>query len=80
VGATAARRTTPGTVPGRPLSGGRHARAGATPTAGRRLDGDVRLSTAVLAFGLLVFALPVPGTFLLGGAVLLLGVALRAFG
>jgi len=40
----------------------------------------VRLSTAVLAFGLLVFALPVPGTFLLGGAVLLLGVALRAFG
>jgi len=39
----------------------------------------MRPSTAVLLFGLLVFVLPVPGTFVLGGLLLLAGVALRQF-
>jgi hypothetical protein len=40
----------------------------------------VRPSTILLAFGLLVFALPVPGTFVLGALVLATGAVVRLFG
>jgi len=40
----------------------------------------VRPSTILLAFGLLVFALPVPGTFVLGALVLATGALVRLFG
>jgi hypothetical protein len=40
----------------------------------------VRTSTLVLAFGVLLFALPLPGTFIGGGLVLLAGGIARLFG
>jgi hypothetical protein len=40
----------------------------------------VRASTILLALGLLVFALPVPGTFVLGALVLSGGAVLRLLG
>ncbi|WP_281377729.1 hypothetical protein [Halosimplex pelagicum] len=39
----------------------------------------MRLSTKILAVGALVFVLPVPGTFILGGLILLAGAAARVF-
>ncbi|WP_277815037.1 hypothetical protein [Haloarcula salina] len=39
----------------------------------------MRLSTAVLLIGAVLFALPVPGTFIAGGLVLLLGGLARWF-
>jgi hypothetical protein len=38
---------------------------------------DVRLSTIVIALGLLVFVLPVPGTFVGGALLVLAGVVAR---
>jgi hypothetical protein len=40
----------------------------------------VRASTVVLALGVLLFALPVPGTFVGGGLVLLVGGLARWLG
>ena len=40
----------------------------------------MRLSTAAIAFGVALFALPVPGTFVTGALVVLGGVAARALG
>ena len=40
----------------------------------------MRTSTAVIAIGIVLFVIPFPGTFILGGAVALLGVLLRLFG
>jgi hypothetical protein len=40
----------------------------------------VKPSTLVLAFGLLLFVLPIPGTFIAGALVLLAGVAARLLG
>jgi hypothetical protein len=40
----------------------------------------VRASTVVLAFGALLFALPIPGTFVGGGVVLLAGALVRWVG
>jgi hypothetical protein len=40
----------------------------------------VRASTIVIALGGVLFVLPVPGTFVLGGLVALAGVAGRALG
>jgi hypothetical protein len=40
----------------------------------------VRPSTAVLAFGALLFALPIPGSFVGGGVVLLGGAVARRLG
>jgi hypothetical protein len=40
----------------------------------------VRISTIVLALGVLLFVLPVPGTFVTGGLALLAGGAARWFG
>jgi hypothetical protein len=40
----------------------------------------VRLSTAVVALGVLVFALPIPGTFVLGGLLVLAGLGGRLLG
>jgi hypothetical protein len=37
----------------------------------------MRPSTAVLALGAVVFVLPIPGTFVLGGLLLLAGVVVR---
>jgi hypothetical protein len=41
---------------------------------------DVRLSTIVIALGLLVFVLPVPGTFVGGALLILAGVVARLLG
>jgi hypothetical protein len=40
----------------------------------------MRLSTAVIGVGVLVFALPVPGTFVLGALVIAVGLAMRLLG
>ncbi len=40
----------------------------------------MRTSTAVMALGVLLFVIPFPGTFILGGAVALFGALLRWFG
>ncbi|WP_255764078.1 hypothetical protein [Halobaculum sp. CBA1158] len=40
----------------------------------------MRLSTIVLLVGLGLFVLPIPGTFIAGGLVLLIGGALRYLG
>ncbi|MFC6825768.1 hypothetical protein [Halopelagius fulvigenes] len=40
----------------------------------------MRLSTVVMALGVLLFVLPVPVTFIAGGIVFLAGVALRLLG
>jgi hypothetical protein len=40
----------------------------------------MRVSTLVLAFGAVVFALPVPGTFVAGAVVLLAGAVARLAG
>ena len=40
----------------------------------------MRNSTIVIAAGLLVFVLPVPGTFILGGLLLLAGAVARLLG
>jgi hypothetical protein len=40
----------------------------------------MRTSTAVIALGVVLFVIPLPGTFILGGAVALFGVLLRLFG
>lgn len=40
----------------------------------------MRPSTAVVLLGLLVFVLPVPGTFVLGGLLTVVGAALRLLG
>jgi hypothetical protein len=40
----------------------------------------VKPSTLVLAFGLLLFVLPIPGTFIAGALVLLAGAAARLLG
>ena len=40
----------------------------------------MRKSTLVILVGLLVFVLPLPGTFILGGIVALVGAFLRWFG
>jgi hypothetical protein len=40
----------------------------------------MRLSTAVMGLGLLVFVLPVPGTFVLGALVFVAGAVLRSLG
>ena len=40
----------------------------------------MRHSTIVMAVGLIVFALPVPGTFILGGILLLAGAVARLLG
>ena len=40
----------------------------------------MRTSTIVIVVGVVVFALPVPGTFILGGILVLAGVAARLFG
>jgi hypothetical protein len=40
----------------------------------------MRLSTAVVALGVLVFVLPIPGTFVLGGLVALAGLGARLLG
>lgn len=37
----------------------------------------MRLSTIVLLLGAVVFALPIPGTFILGGLILALGAIAR---
>ncbi|GAA0295704.1 hypothetical protein [Halarchaeum salinum] len=39
----------------------------------------MRTSTIVLAFGAVVFALPIPGTFILGAIVLLFGAVGRYY-
>jgi hypothetical protein len=56
------------------------ARASTTPTPGRTLDLRVKTSTLVLAFGALLFVLPVPGTFVGGTLVLLVGAFVRWLG
>jgi hypothetical protein len=40
----------------------------------------MRSSTLVIAFGLGLFVLPIPGTFVTGGLVILAGVAARWLG
>jgi hypothetical protein len=40
----------------------------------------VNASTLILAFGALLFVLPIPGTFIGGGLVLLVGALVRWFG
>jgi hypothetical protein len=40
----------------------------------------MRTSTAVILLGVVLFVLPVPGTFVLGVAVALVGALLRWFG
>ncbi|WP_323674729.1 hypothetical protein [Halorubellus sp. PRR65] len=40
----------------------------------------MRASTATLAFGVGLFALPIPGTFVTGALVILAGVAARYLG
>lgn len=40
----------------------------------------MRISTAVVVLGAVLFVLPVPGTFVLGGAIALAGALLRWFG
>jgi len=40
----------------------------------------MRTSTIVIVVGVVVFALPVPGTFILGGILVLAGVAARLLG
>lgn len=40
----------------------------------------MRASTLVLAFGIVLFVLPLPGTFVTGALVLLAGVAARLLG
>jgi hypothetical protein len=40
----------------------------------------MRTSTVIIALGIVLFVIPLPGTFILGGAVALLGVLLRLFG
>jgi hypothetical protein len=40
----------------------------------------MKTSTAVIALGVLLFVVPLPGTFILGGAVALFGAFLRWFG
>jgi hypothetical protein len=40
----------------------------------------MRTSTGVIILGIVLFAIPFPGTFILGGAVALSGVLLRWFG
>ncbi|WP_255511574.1 hypothetical protein [Halorubrum sp. SD626R] len=40
----------------------------------------MRLSTMLIAVGVLVFVLPLPGTFVLGGLLTLIGIAARLLG
>jgi hypothetical protein len=40
----------------------------------------MRSSTIAIAFGLVLFLLPIPGTFVTGGLVVLAGVAARVLG
>ncbi|WP_281375710.1 hypothetical protein [Halorarum halophilum] len=40
----------------------------------------MRISTIVVLLGIGLFVLPIPGTFIAGGLVALLGVGLRLFG
>jgi len=40
----------------------------------------MRTSTAVIATGVVLFVLPLPGTFVLGGLTALVGVVLRFIG
>ena len=40
----------------------------------------MRVSTIVILLGVALFVLPIPGTFIAGGLVALLGAALRWFG
>ena len=40
----------------------------------------MRISTLVIAAGILVFALPVPGTFILGGLIIVAGALARWLG
>ncbi|MFC6874826.1 hypothetical protein [Halobellus marinus] len=40
----------------------------------------MRTSTGVIILGIVLFAIPFPGTFILGGAVTLFGILLRWFG
>ncbi|WP_264475283.1 hypothetical protein [Halorubellus salinus] len=40
----------------------------------------MRASTAAIAFGVALFALPIPGTFVTGALVILAGVAARYLG
>lgn len=40
----------------------------------------MRLSTVVVVLGVVLFVLPVPGTFIAGGIALLVGAALRLLG
>jgi hypothetical protein len=40
----------------------------------------MRTSTIVIVVGLLAFVLPIPGTFILGGALVLAGVVARLLG
>jgi hypothetical protein len=50
------------------------------PTPVARLSSLVRTSTLVLALGVLLFVLPLPGTFIAGGLVLLAGGLARWLG
>jgi hypothetical protein len=40
----------------------------------------MRTSTAVIATGVVLFVIPLPGTFVLGGLIALLGAVLRLLG
>ena len=40
----------------------------------------MRLSTVVIAVGAVLFVLPIPGTFVLGGALVVIGVLARLLG